>query len=68
MDSAEHRKWVGEKHSYLTSTLFDIPFLEGWNSWYSFRCTINETVFRQAADVIAATGLGEAGYQYGLSS
>ncbi len=46
----------------MHSTLFVI---EGWNSWYGFRCSINETVVRQTADAIVATGLAAAGYQYG---
>jgi alpha-galactosidase len=39
--------------------------IEGWNSWNHFHCSINETVVRQTADTIAATGLAAAGYQYG---
>jgi hypothetical protein len=40
--------------------------IEGWNSWNHFGCRINETVVRQIADAIVATGLAAAGYQYGL--
>ncbi len=47
----------------MNSTLF---IIEGWNSWYGFRCSINETVFRQTADALIATGLAAAGYQYGM--
>ncbi|CAF4939065.1 unnamed protein product [Rotaria sp. Silwood1] len=36
----------------------------GWNSWNHFHCNINETVVRQTADAIVATGLAAAGYQY----
>ena len=38
----------------------------GWNSWNHFHCNINETLVRQTADAIVATGLAAAGYQYGV--
>ena len=38
---------------------------KGWNSWNHFHCNINEKVARQTADIIAASGLLKAGYQYG---
>jgi alpha-galactosidase len=47
-----------------TSIIFFI--IEGWNSWNHFHCTINETVVRQTADTLVATGLAAAGYEYGL--
>ena len=40
--------------------------VEGWNSWNHFHCDINETVVRQTADAMVATGLTAAGYQYGM--
>jgi hypothetical protein len=43
-------------------------FIQGWNSWNHFRCHINETVVRQTADAIVASGLAAAGYQYGQFS
>jgi len=36
-----------------------------WHSWNHYHCSINETVVRQTADTIVATGLAAAGYQYG---
>jgi hypothetical protein len=42
--------------------------IKGWNSWNHFHCNINETVVRQTADTIVATGLAAAGYQYGMVS
>ncbi|MFG2167211.1 glycoside hydrolase family 27 protein [Micromonospora chersina] len=36
----------------------------GWNSWNSFGCNINETLIRQSADAIVASGMRDAGYQY----
>jgi hypothetical protein len=39
--------------------------IEGWNSWNHFHCDINESVIRQTADAIVASGLAAAGYQYG---
>ncbi|GIL59411.1 hypothetical protein Vafri_14096 [Volvox africanus] len=36
----------------------------GWNSWNYFRCNINETIIRQVADAIVASGLKDAGYRY----
>jgi hypothetical protein len=38
----------------------------GWNSWNHFHCNINENLIQQTADIIVATGLAAAGYQYGL--
>jgi hypothetical protein len=40
--------------------------IEGWNGWNHFGCHVNETIVRQAADAIVATGLAAAGYQYGM--
>jgi hypothetical protein len=39
----------------------------GWNSWNHFGCNINEKLIQQTADIIVATGLAAAGYQYGLN-
>jgi alpha-galactosidase len=36
----------------------------GWNSWNFFRCNINETVIKEVADAIVASGLRDAGYKY----
>ena len=37
----------------------------GWNSWNKFACDgINESVIREAADAMVATGMRDAGYQY----
>lgn len=67
MDWAEHLKWVRKKNTeFIQSKDFCIFFtIEGWNSWNYFHCSINETVVRQTADAIVATGLAAAGYQYG---
>lgn len=36
----------------------------GWNSWGHFGCNVSETLVRQTADALVASGLREAGYQY----
>jgi alpha-galactosidase len=36
----------------------------GWNSWNRFACEINESLMRQTADAMAASGMREAGYRY----
>ena len=36
----------------------------GWNSWNTFACDINEKMIRDMADVMAANGMKEAGYEY----
>jgi len=37
----------------------------GWNSWNKFACDgINETVIRETADAMVASGMQAAGYQY----
>jgi alpha-galactosidase len=37
----------------------------GWNSWNKFACDgINETVIRETADAMVASGMRDAGYQY----
>jgi alpha-galactosidase len=36
----------------------------GWNSWNSFGCNINETLIRQMADALVASGMRDAGYRY----
>jgi len=39
---------------------------KGWNSWNHFGCNINENLIKQTADIIASSGLRDAGYEYGL--
>jgi len=36
----------------------------GWNSWNSFHVEMTEQLFRQTADLLVATGLKDAGYNY----
>jgi alpha-galactosidase len=36
----------------------------GWNSWNHFACGINETLIRDTADLLVATGLSQIGYKY----
>ena len=41
----------------------DRPAL-GWSSWNHFACGIHDTLFRQTADALVASGLRDAGYRY----
>ncbi|KAH7853507.1 hypothetical protein Vadar_003357 [Vaccinium darrowii] len=36
----------------------------GWNSWNFFACDITETVIKETADALVATGLASLGYDY----
>ncbi len=36
----------------------------GWNSWNHFGCDVSESLIRETADALAASGLGAAGYRY----
>ncbi len=36
----------------------------GWNTWNTFASNINETLIKQTADVLAASGMRDAGYKY----
>jgi alpha-galactosidase len=36
----------------------------GWNSWNKFGCNVSESLIREMADAIVATGMKDAGYQY----
>jgi len=36
----------------------------GWNSWNKFGCDIDESLIREVADALVASGLKDAGYQY----
>src|SRR5690606_35517961 len=36
----------------------------GWNSWNHYGCNIDETLIRQTADILVASGLRDAGYVY----
>ena len=66
MGKIEKSSTVEEK-SYAKWCTF-LLFIEGWNSWNNIHRNINETVVRDTADAIVATGLAEAGYQYGMYS
>ena len=36
----------------------------GWNSWNRFQCNVNESLIRETADAMVASGMRDAGYQY----
>jgi alpha-galactosidase len=36
----------------------------GWNSWNHFECAINESIVRETADAMVASGMRDAGYRY----
>lgn len=36
----------------------------GWNSWNKFACNISETLIRETADAMVASGMRDAGYLY----
>ena len=36
----------------------------GWNSWNKFGCNVSETLMKETADALVATGMRDAGYQY----
>ena len=36
----------------------------GWNSWYRFRCQVNERIVRETANVMIRSGMRAAGYRY----
>jgi alpha-galactosidase len=36
----------------------------GWNSWNKFGCNVNESLIRETADAMVASGMKEAGYLY----
>lgn len=36
----------------------------GWNSWNHFGCDVNETLIRETADAMVASGMRAAGYRY----
>jgi hypothetical protein len=36
----------------------------GWNDWYTYRCTIDESIVESTADTIVANGMEAAGYQF----
>lgn len=63
MDLVEHPKWVCDR-SLSCYREVCIGLITGWNSWNHYHCGINETIVRQTADAIVATGLAAAGYQY----
>jgi alpha-galactosidase len=36
----------------------------GWNSWNRFQCNVSESLIREIADAMVASGMRDAGYQY----
>jgi len=65
MDLVVLLRWV--KIDFLVKMQTYVSIIKGWNSWNHYYCSINETIVRQTADTIVATGLAAAGYQYSLS-
>jgi alpha-galactosidase len=49
--------------AHAQSTLAATPPM-GWNSWNKFACNVSETLIKQAADSLVASGMKDAGYQY----
>jgi hypothetical protein len=52
----------------LTQITIRAIVILGWNSWNHYHSDINETIIRKTADILVATGLAAAGYQYGVFS
>ncbi len=36
----------------------------GWNSWNKFACDVSESLIKETADAMVASGMRDAGYQY----
>lgn len=36
----------------------------GWNSWNTFGCNVSETLIKEMADAMVASGMKDAGYEY----
>jgi alpha-galactosidase len=36
----------------------------GWNSWNTFGCNVSETLIKEMADAMIASGMKDAGYEY----
>lgn len=36
----------------------------GWNSWNKFGCNVSETLIKEIADAMVASGMKDAGYEY----
>jgi alpha-galactosidase len=36
----------------------------GWNSWNYFACNVDEKMIREVADIMAESGMQDAGYEY----
>ena len=47
----------------LTNNLALTPPM-GWNDWYTFRCSISESIVESTADILVANGMKAAGYQF----
>ena len=56
-----------EKPQLLTDSLYRslaaTPPM-GWNSWNKFGCNVSESLIRDMADAMVASGMADAGYQY----
>jgi alpha-galactosidase len=52
--AAPHRAWMD---------LARTPPM-GWNSWNRFQCDVSETLIKETADALVATGMRDAGYAY----
>ncbi len=48
---------VGQKAMALTPVM-------GWNPWYVWGCTVDDSKIRQAADLMVSSGLAAHGYNY----
>ena len=69
MVSVEHHRWVTDSTRDLSLSHLSLSLSpQGWNSWNHFSCNINEKLIQQTADIIVATGLAAAGYEYGVIS
>lgn len=54
---------VSQVHAKKFEQLADTPPM-GWNSWNTFACDINEDLIKDMANVMVASGMKDAGYEY----
>ena len=56
--------WFGRETGRALNNGLALTPPMGWNSWNKFGCKIDETIVKQIADAMVASGMRDAGYQY----
>nr|WP_320057232.1 glycoside hydrolase family 27 protein [uncultured Bacteroides sp.] len=66
ISNLQAQMFFGEKKNITDSVFMSLAPTPpmGWNSWNKFGCNVSETLLKEMADAMCASGMRDAGYEY----